>query len=53
MKNLLQKYFVFVILLSENEVATYINKKFFNQFEKITQIKGGTIYNVKFQQYEQ
>lgn len=38
MKKLLQNYFKFDILLSENEVATYINKKVFHQFMKIIHI---------------
>ena len=38
MKNVLQNTFEFDILLSENEVATYINKKIFHQFTKIISI---------------
>ena len=38
MKNILQNTFEFDILLSENEVATYINKKVFHQFMKIINI---------------
>ena len=38
MKNILQNTFKFDILLSENEVATYKNKKVFHQFTKIISI---------------